>query len=121
MTQTEPQAAPKYVSSKKLQPLILIVVLLFKSSHAQHVNFLLCEEAPVAAAEILLSQTCKEHTVELDNSVSEAFEDTADDTVLAAVYLDAHLALVCCAGILDASACTSPSSRVMPVAICCMS
>lgn len=93
--------APKYVSSKKLQPLILIVVLLFKSSHAQHVNFLLCEEAPVAAAEILLSQTCKEHTVELDNSVSETFEDTANDTVLAAVYLDAHLALVCCAGILD--------------------
>lgn len=113
--------APKYVSSKKLQPLILIVVLLFKSSHAQHVNFLLCEEAPVAAAEILLSQTSKEHTVELDNSVSEAFEDTADNTVLAAVYLDATWLLSVALAYSMASACTSPSSRVMPVAICCMS
>ena len=56
-------------------------VLLLKSSHAQHVDFLLGEEAPVAAAQVLLCESGKLHAVELDHTVAEAFEDTAHDTL----------------------------------------
>ena len=63
---------------------------LFKSTHAEHVNFLLCKEAPVTTTEVLLGQTCKLYTVELGYTITEALEDTANDTVLAAVNLDAY-------------------------------
>ena len=69
-------------------------MLLFKSSHAQHIHFLLSEEAPVAATEVLLCESCELHAVELNDAITEVFEYTAHDTVLAAVEFDAHLALV---------------------------
>lgn len=74
---------------------------LFERSHAQHLHFLLSEEAPVATTEILLCKSCKLYAVELHYAIAEVLEDTANDTVLAAVDLDANLALVCIACILD--------------------
>ena len=74
---------------------------LFERSHAQHLHFLLSEEAPVATTEILLCKSCKLYAVELYYAIAEVLEDTANDTVLAAVDLDANLALVCIACILD--------------------
>ena len=74
---------------------------LFEGSHAQHIHFLLCEEAPVAAAEVLLGESCKLYAVEFHHTVAEVLEDTAHDAVLSAVNLDAYLTLVGVAGILD--------------------
>ena len=74
---------------------------LFERSHAQHLHFLLSEEAPVATTEILLCKSCKLYAVELHYAIAEVLEDTANDTVLAAVDLDANLTLVCIACILD--------------------
>ena len=74
---------------------------LFEGSHAQHIHFLLCEEAPVAAAEVLLGESCKLYAVEFHHTVAEVLEDAAHDAVLAAVNLDAYLTLVGVAGILD--------------------
>ena len=74
---------------------------LFEGSHAQHIHFLLCEEAPVAAAEVLLGESCKLYAVEFHHAVAEVLEDAAHDAVLSAVNLDAYLTLVGVAGILD--------------------
>ena len=74
---------------------------LFEGSHAQHIHFLLCEEAPVAAAEVLLGESCKLYAVEFHHTVAEVLEDAAHDAVLSAVNLDAYLTLVGVAGILD--------------------
>ena len=74
---------------------------LFEGSHAQHIHFLLCEEAPVAAAEVLLGESCKLYAVELHHTVAEVLEDAAHDAVFPAVNLDAYLTLVGVAGILD--------------------
>ena len=74
---------------------------LFEGSHAQHIHFLLCEEAPVAAAEVLLGESSKLYAVEFHHTVAEVLEDAAHDAVLAAVNLDAYLALVGVTGILD--------------------
>ena len=74
---------------------------LFERSHAQHLYFLLSKEAPVATTEILLCKSCKLYTVELHYAIAEVLEDTANDTVLAAVNLDAYLALVGVTCILD--------------------
>ena len=57
-------------------------------------------EAPVTATEIFLSQTCELYTVELGNTIAEALEDTAHDTVLATMNLDANLCLVAIISIL---------------------
>ena len=74
---------------------------LFEGSHTQHIHFLLCEEAPVAATEVLLGESSKLYAVEFHHTVAEVLEDAAHDAVLSAVNLDAYLALVCVAGILD--------------------
>ena len=74
---------------------------LFEGSHAQHIHFLLCEETPVAAAEVLLGESCKLYAVEFHHAVAEVLEDAAHDAVLSAVNLDAYLTLVGVAGILD--------------------
>ena len=74
---------------------------LFEGSHTQHIHFLLCEEAPVAAAEVLLGESCKLYAVEFHHAVAEVLEDAAHDAVLSAVNLDAYLTLVGVAGILD--------------------
>ena len=74
---------------------------LFEGSHAQHIHFLLCEEAPVAAAEVLLGESSKLYAVELHHTVAEVLEDAAHDAVFPAVNLDAYLTLVGVAGILD--------------------
>ena len=86
-----------HLNTSPLQP----VYVLLECSHAQHLHFLLCEEAPVAAAEVLLGESCELHAVELNDAVAEVLEDAAYDAVLAAVDLDAYLALVCVACILD--------------------
>jgi len=77
------------------------VYVLLECSHAQHLHFLLCEEAPVAAAEVLLGESCELYAVELNDAVAEVLEDTTHDAVLAAVDLDAYLALVGVACVLD--------------------
>ena len=71
-----------------------MVLSLLERSHSQNVDFLLCKESPVASTEILLGKTSKLDTVELDDTIAEALEDATHDTVLAAVDLDAYLALV---------------------------
>jgi len=87
----------QHLNTSPLQP----VYVLLECSHAQHLHFLLCEEAPVAAAEVLLGESCELYAVELNDAVAEVFEDTTHDAVLAAVNLDAYLALVCVACVLD--------------------
>ena len=64
---------------------------LLKRTHAQHVDFLFGKEAPVATTEVLLGKSGKEHAVEFGNTIAKALEDAANDAVLAAVDLDAHL------------------------------
>lgn len=68
-----------------------ILVFLFEGTHAEHVNFLLGEEAPIAATEILLGETGKLHAVELNDTIAKALEDTAHDAVLAGMDLNAYL------------------------------
>ena len=75
--------------------------ILLVSTHAQTVYLLLGEVAPVAAANVLLSQSGKLHAVELGNLISQRLEDAANDAVLARVNLDAYLLLIGIAGILD--------------------
>ena len=45
----------------------------------------------ITTTEVLLGQTCKLYTVQLGYTITKALEDTANDTVLAAVNLDAYL------------------------------
>ena len=75
-----------HLNISPLQP----VYVLLECSHAQHLHFLLCEETPVAAAEVLLGESCELHAVELNDAVAEVLEDAAYDAVLAAVDLDAY-------------------------------
>ena len=89
------------LTSRTLPPILKTSVILFKHPAAQHVHFLLGEEAPVATAKILLGETGKLHAIELHHVVAQALEDTTHDTVLAAVNLDAHLAVVALVGVLD--------------------
>ena len=86
-----------HLNTSPLQP----VYVLLECSHAQHLHFLLCEEAPVAAAEVLLGESCELHAVELNDAITEVFEYTAHDTVLAAVDFDAYLCLIALVSILD--------------------
>ena len=76
-------------------------MLLFKHATAQHFHFLLCEEAPVTTTEVLFGEPGKLHTVELDHVVAEVLEDTTHNTVLAAVDLNAHLAVVVLVGVFN--------------------
>lgn len=78
-----------------------ILVFLFEGTHAEHVNFLLGEEAPIAATEILLGETGKLHAIELNDTIAKALEDTAHDAVLAGMDLNANLRLVVFLGIFD--------------------
>ncbi len=78
-----------------------VIKNLLKSTHTQHVDLFLCEEAPVATAKVFLGETGKLHTVELGHTIAKALENTAHDAVLATVNLYTHLTLVGVAGILD--------------------
>ena len=84
----------KELRSQLLNSLTSYYCFLFKSTHAEHVNFLLCQEAPVATTEVLLSQTGKLYTVELGDTIAKALENTTNDTVLATMDLDTYLCLV---------------------------
>ncbi len=78
-----------------------MTLFLLESPHAKHFHFLLCEEAPVAAAEVLLGESGKQNAVEFHHTVAQMLEDAAHDAVLSAVNLYTHLTLVGVAGILD--------------------
>ena len=69
--------------------------LLFKRTHAEHIYFLLCQVAPVAALEVLLGQSGEEDAVQLEHFVTEVLEDAADNAVATTVNLYAYLLLVC--------------------------
>lgn len=71
-----------------------IGLILLVCTHAETVNLFLCEVTPVATTEVLLSETCKLYAVELGHLIAERLEDTAYDTVLTAMDLNAHLLLV---------------------------
>ena len=75
--------------------------VLFVCSHAETVDFLFGEVAPIATTDVLLSETSKLYTVELDDLIAEALEDAADNAVLARVDFNAHLLLVDGVSILD--------------------
>ena len=45
-------------------------ILSFERSHTQHVDFLFCQESPVAPADVLLRQSGKQHAVELHHTVT---------------------------------------------------
>ena len=67
---------------------------LLKGSHAEHFNFFLCEETPVASAKVLLGESAELHTVKFLYTITEMFEDTAHDAVLTRMNLDTHLLLI---------------------------
>ncbi len=79
----------------------LLFLNLFKSTHTQHLHFLLGEETPIATAQVLLCQTGELHTVELNHTVAQMLEDAAHDTVLTAVNLNTHLTLIGVGSIFD--------------------
>ena len=74
---------------------------LFVSTHAETVDFLLSEVAPVATTEVLLGKAGELYAVKLENLVAQSLEDAAHDAVLAGVNLNTHLLLVDSIGILD--------------------
>ena len=112
----------KELRSQLLNSLTSYYCFLFKSTHAEHVNFLLCQEAPVATTEVLLSQTGKLYTVELGDTIAKALENTTNDTVLATMDLDTYLCLVVVISILYC-VCLDLAilKRVIPSRICCRS
>jgi hypothetical protein len=78
-------ALPKSVIDKASTIFVRFIINceLFKRAHAQHINLLLSEEAPVTTTQVLLGKTSKLYTVELNNPVSEVLKNTANYTVLA--------------------------------------
>ena len=74
---------------------------LLVGTHAEAVDFLLGEVAPVATAEVLLGESGELYAVELGDAVAEGLEDATHDAVLTGVDLDADLLLVNGIGILD--------------------
>ena len=93
-------AGPLYLNIRPSN-LIKQTVDLLERSHTKHFHFLLGQITPVATTQVLLCQSGKLYAVEFDHSVSEMLEYAADDAVLAAVYLYAHLTLVGIVGIFD--------------------
>lgn len=91
-TAKEPIAKPSNILHKGQT--LTNMMLLFKCAHAQHLHFLLSEIAPVAATNILFSQTSKVNAVELDYMVTQTFENTTYDAVLTTVNFNANLLFI---------------------------
>ena len=74
---------------------------LFKRSHVKHIHFLFCQEAPIAATDILLGQASKVDAIELDDLIAEVLEDATHDAIATTMNLDADLLAVSLACVID--------------------
>ena len=70
-------------------------------SHLKDIHLTLGELAPLSLLEALLGKACEINPVKGLHFVTEGFEDTAHNAVLAGVNLNSELAVVVCVDVLE--------------------